>query len=371
MADNIVDGLFGISPWQAQQQQRAAIDAMALQRAQLDPFQRASMGMYQGGAQLGKIAGGMLGMEDPAVAEAKARETAISGLDTSNPEAILQRAAQVQDPRLKMRLTQLAQQLKEQQQKAIADQQKAALDVRKQDFAENQAFELKKQEAEARIRQNDERIRDARTTAEERAAIARESNELKKLLGMMMIEQRKAANDAKRSGKSALSATAQKELFEADEAVIGAKAGSKALDDAISINKEAMGFKGAGIIADVGSILPDVIRPKTFDTTLELDNIVQQSVLPQLKSIFGANPTEGERKILLEVAGSSSKPAPVRKGIFERAKRAADARAKFNEEKASKLRAGTYFGGAQLEEPTVTESVQQPVASGGWSIRKK
>ena len=127
MADNIVDGLFGISPWQAQQQQRAAIDAMALQRAQLDPFQRASMGMYQGGAQLGNIAGGMLGMEDAAVAEAKARETALSGLDTSNPDAILQRAAQVQDPRLKMKLTQLAQQLKYQQQEIATKQAQESL----------------------------------------------------------------------------------------------------------------------------------------------------------------------------------------------------------------------------------------------------
>lgn len=119
MENNIVEGLFGLSPWQVRQQQLAAQQSWgdeAATAAGQSPGQIMARSYANMGTGIGNIAGGMLGMENPAVAEAKAREVALSGLDTSNPEAIMQRAAQVQDPRLKMRLTQLAQQLNAQQQ---------------------------------------------------------------------------------------------------------------------------------------------------------------------------------------------------------------------------------------------------------------
>ena len=69
---------------------------------------------------------------------------------------------------------------------------------------------------------------------------------------------------------------------------------------------------------------------------------------PQLKAIFGGMPTEGERKILLEMQGAASQPPKVRKGIFERAEKAVQARLKFAGEKAKRLREGTYFTGEGL-----------------------
>jgi hypothetical protein len=64
-----------------------------------------------------------------------------------------------------------------------------------------------------------------------------------------------------------------------------------------------------------------------------------------MKSIFGGNPTEGERRILLDIQGSSSKPPKVREEIFKRAEEAINRRIKFNKEKAESLRGGTYFTG--------------------------
>lgn len=355
MAGDIVEQLFGPSELAIRQQQQAAIDQAAMQHAQMSPLQRAAGGMFKAGAGIGDIGAGMLGFENPQIAQSRANQNAVAGLDIGDPKEIMRRASMISDPKLKMRLMLMAKQLQKEQEKAAIEAQKAALGERKQDFAENQAFELKVMEADAKIRQNDARIADARTSASERMALARESNEIKKMIALAMIEQKRAAAEEKKDKKPSLSATAQKELFDADEAVMGADAGVRALDEALAINKKAMGFKGAGLVADVGSILPDAVRPKTIDTTLDLDNIIQQSVLPQLRSIFGANPTEGERKILLEVAGSSSKPAKVREGIFNRAKRAAELRSKFNKAKADRLRSGTYFNGAELDEPTVAE----------------
>ncbi|MCJ2068425.1 hypothetical protein MKK75_06310, partial [Methylobacterium sp. J-030] len=53
--------------------------------------------------------------------------------------------------------------------------------------------------------------------------------------------------------------------------------------------------------------------------TLELDNLVTTNALTNLKSIFGGNPTEGERKILLDVAGSSNLPHALRVKVYQRA----------------------------------------------------
>ena len=60
-----------------------------------------------------------------------------------------------------------------------------------------------------------------------------------------------------------------------------------------------MGFRGAGIVSAVGT-LPESVRPASVDATENLDNILTTGVLPQLKATFRM-PTEGERKILIEV----------------------------------------------------------------------
>jgi hypothetical protein len=61
MAENIVGGLFGVSPEQLMRQRQATDTANAFRFAQLDPMQRAQMAIYQGGAGVGRAVGGLLG----------------------------------------------------------------------------------------------------------------------------------------------------------------------------------------------------------------------------------------------------------------------------------------------------------------------
>ncbi|MCJ2056819.1 hypothetical protein MKL09_09660 [Methylobacterium sp. J-048] len=63
--------------------------------------------------------------------------------------------------------------------------------------------------------------------------------------------------------------------------------------------------------------------------TLDLDNLVTTN----LKSIFGGNPTEGERKILLDVAGCSNPPHALPVKIHQRAIDAVQLRQQQNEAK--------------------------------------
>lgn len=168
---------------------------------------------------------------------------------------------------------------------------------------------------------------------------------------------------ASASGRgTAMTATAQKEIIQTDEEIQAGKQAKTLFDEALKINDSAMGFTGAAAVASVGSLLPDAIRPSTFDSTQDLDNIVQNAALPQLKTIFGGNPTEGERKILLDVQGSSSKPPPVRKAIFERAQRAIDARLGFAVPKAASLRDGTYFATQPTADGMDTDGAPPPGA---------
>ena len=145
-----------------------------------------------------------------------------------------------------------------------------------------------------------------------------------------------------------MSATAQKELIETEEQMQGGQAALDLFKQAKALNDQAMGFTGAGALASAGTLLPDALRPNTVNATQNLDNILQTAALPQLKAIFGGMPTEGERKILLDVQGSSSKLASVRKEIFARAEKAIQARINFASEKAKRLREGTYFSGEGL-----------------------
>jgi hypothetical protein len=152
-----------------------------------------------------------------------------------------------------------------------------------------------------------------------------------------------------REDQQALTATDKKAILEADDMIGTNKAVLQALDEASKLNDKANAGFGAGARAFVGNNLPDLMvpdfisSPESSEATSNLDNAVVGQALTQLKAVFGGNPTEGERKILLDLQGSSSQPKAVRAEIFARARRAAESRLRMNEERANALRGGTFY----------------------------
>jgi hypothetical protein len=136
-----------------------------------------------------------------------------------------------------------------------------------------------------------------------------------------------------------LSPTAQKELFDSDESVSAGQAVVQALDQAIILNDKAYSGPGASTRGYLGSVIG--LEGATAEE--ELNNLVTTQALDQLKATFGGMPSEGERKILLEVQGSVNQAPQVRKKIYERAKAMAERRIAFNRKKATSLRSGEYF----------------------------
>jgi len=116
MAQDIVQSLFGLTPFQTQQAQTQDLGTAADAYARQTPFQQATGQMYRAGGMLAGPAMEAMGFVNPAVEQAKAREQALTNIDLSNSDAILRTAMRTQDPRLKVQLTMMAQQRKVQEQ---------------------------------------------------------------------------------------------------------------------------------------------------------------------------------------------------------------------------------------------------------------
>lgn len=166
------------------------------------------------------------------------------------------------------------------------------------------------------------------------------------------IETKRKVAEAESKEKT-LSPTAQKELFEADETSQASDNVIQMLNEAKAINEKAYSGPFATTRAKAVSLVPG--GTEAADATINLDNIMTSQALESLKATFGGMPTEGERKILLDMQASADKTPKQRVEIMDRAIEAAKRRKAFNEEKAKSLRSGSYF----------KEPPQSPQKSGG------
>lgn len=116
MAENIVAGLFGLTPEMYGQQQQNTALAEGIRLAQLDPAARGAAMTYAGARGLGGAIAGAMGIEDPQLKLISARNTIAQQIDQTNPESILQGAqmlAQAGDQQGAMALAQYARQAQE------------------------------------------------------------------------------------------------------------------------------------------------------------------------------------------------------------------------------------------------------------------
>jgi len=127
MAENIVAGLFGLTPEMYGEQQRRSALREGIDLAQLDPAARGAAMTYAGARGLGNAIGGAFGVEDPQLKMISARNTIAQQIDQTNPESILKGAqmlAQMGDQQGAMALAQYARQA--QSEMAQAQQRLAA-----------------------------------------------------------------------------------------------------------------------------------------------------------------------------------------------------------------------------------------------------
>jgi hypothetical protein len=76
--------------------------------------------------------------------------------------------------------------------------------------------------------------------------------------------------------------------------------------------------------------------------TEELENLIGQNVVGSLKTTFGGNPTEGERRALQELGGLGSANKEVRRAIINRAMKALEEAADYRSARITKIETGGY-----------------------------
>ena len=90
MAENIVAGLFGMTPQMYQNQQYGQDLNRGIALAQLSPGAAAQAGLQASVGQLGRGIAGAMGIEDPQLKMISARNSIFQQIDQSNPESMVQ-----------------------------------------------------------------------------------------------------------------------------------------------------------------------------------------------------------------------------------------------------------------------------------------
>lgn len=152
-----------------------------------------------------------------------------------------------------------------------------------------------------------------------------------------------------------LSATQEKELFEADDIIRNSQFAAKALEDARKLNPEA----AAGVTAPIKTAwqrnAPEFLGgdPAAAAKTSEYNSIVTGQALDNLRAIFGGNPTEGERKILMDIQAAPTMSVAEREALLARTQQAVMNRQMAAQTKAQSIRSGSFAtqGGAMPPAP--------------------
>lgn len=150
---------------------------------------------------------------------------------------------------------------------------------------------------------------------------------------------RKSVYTAPNKPLQQLTAGDRKEILTSDDAAQAGKSAILSLTKAIELNDKA----NYGPAAQTRGYVQSLYGSEAGKATEDLNNLVTSQALEQLKATFGAAPTEGERKILLDIQGSTNMAPAVRKGIWERAVAMAQRRVDFNMRQSEALRSGQYY----------------------------
>lgn len=211
---------------------------------------------------------------------------------------------------------------------------------------EKQAFEEKMFSREQEAKRESQRIIAASRPASQAQIIQTENGPMQlvggKAVPIVGPDGKQVANKMTAKASGPMSVTLQKELLESDDAVQSTKAVVDTLKNALKINKDAYsGYFAKGRAVAASNLVP--WATKGADATVDLDNMMTGQALESLKTVFGGMPTEGERKILLDMQASADKTPTQREAIMNRAISAAERRGGYAQEKAKSIRGGSYL----------------------------
>lgn len=137
-----------------------------------------------------------------------------------------------------------------------------------------------------------------------------------------------------------LSGSEQKLLIQSEDVLASAEDTLGKLRRVIDLNPKALEGSLTGFRKQVGSLFSS--DDPTYVATEELDNTLSSMALSMLKSTFPGSVTEGERKALMALQGSSSLPRAARERIYRNAFEAAQTVAARARDRIQKTQTGYY-----------------------------
>lgn len=136
-----------------------------------------------------------------------------------------------------------------------------------------------------------------------------------------------------------ISPQAMQFINEADNAIVAGSDAISMLNQALNLSAQA--YSGMG--APARGRIADTIGMARGTSTVVMDTLLGRQAVGQLRALFGGNPTEGERAILMQLEGSSSMSREARERLIQESISAARQRIAFNQMRATAMRNGEYF----------------------------
>jgi hypothetical protein len=154
------------------------------------------------------------------------------------------------------------------------------------------------------------------------------------------------------TAKPELSSTQQKTIFDSMDIINKSKDADSALTRALDLLEGRSGatpytgagsqtMAAAGAYPGVGLLFDD----QSVAATDEYNTLIKEQALSTMKALFGGNPTEGERQVLLDMQAISSKTPEAQKRIIANAKTAIGSRIGSEQNKIQTIESGQGFSG--------------------------
>lgn len=302
MAD-MIDTLFGPSPWQVQQAQQQALSKASAEHANRSLLQKASQGLFQGGGMLASGVAPAFGLVNPEIEKAKMNQAVMgAGGDLSTAQGLKMKAAQfaqIGDQATAMRLLMAARAMEKEEQAAILAANKDARQAAHELFVQNQQHELKLLTLQANRDRDKAASEDRRLSIEQREAASRRADATDRLIAQLRVDMKQQGGIGKppagyrytpegnleaipggpkdMSGKNrAISETAE----------MKAKLVTQKVDEAL---KET-GFFSTGLTGEVLGMIPGT---SAYDLEATLDTIKANLGFNELQAMRQASPTGG------------------------------------------------------------------------------
>ena len=177
----------------------------------------------------------------------------------------------------------------------------------------------------------------------------------------IMSDRRTGQHQIIENGNQKLSDAERAAILESDNQIQTGQSALSTVRQIRALNKTAYDSWGAEGRANVAS----PFGAQGAQDTQVMKNLITSQALDQLRATFGGNPTEGERKILLDIQGSISQPRAVRERLFSRAEELVAQRLRMQEQRANGIRGGSYFkSGYQPQQQPAGALEQQSPQSG-------